>query len=104
MPSAEQEQIRSVIQSHLPPGATFHALRTRQAGARRFAEFHLLVEGDLSVRAAHQLGNGVEAALSEALPGIEVVIHIEPVDEQESWEPEILKQLGEDIAPPGGAP
>ena len=47
LPAAEQEQIRSVIRSSLPAGAEFHGLRTRQAGARRFAEFPLLVPGDL---------------------------------------------------------
>ena len=34
-------------------GMTYHALRTRQAGSRRFVEFHLLVPGVLSVRQAH---------------------------------------------------
>ena len=100
IPAVEQDRIRAVIQEHLPAGATFHAVRTRQAGARRFAEFHLLVDGDQSVRAAHHLAHVVEAALVAALPGLEVVIHIEPVDEQESWEPEMLKQLGEVVSEP----
>lgn len=99
IPAAEQERIRAVIQERMPAGAAFHALRTRQAGARRFVEFHLLVDGDLAVRAAHHIAHQVEAALIEALPGLEVVIHIEPVDERESWEPEYLKQLGEDVPP-----
>jgi len=99
IPPAEQDRIRAVIQEHLPEGAAFHALRTRQAGARRFVEFHLLVDGNLAVRDAHHLAHRIEAALVEALPGLEVVIHIEPVDERESWEPEYLKQLGEDVPP-----
>jgi cation diffusion facilitator family transporter len=103
LPPAEQEQIRGVIQAHLPSGAAFHALRTRQAGARRFAEFHLLVDGDLSVREAHHVAHRIEDALTAAVPGLEVVIHVEPVDEEESWEPEYLKQLGEEGAPPGHA-
>ena len=92
---AEREQIRAVIHANLPIGATFHALRTRQAGARRFAEFHLLVDGDLSVREAHHVAHRIDDALVAALPGLEVVIHVEPVDERESWEPEYLRQLGE---------
>lgn len=100
LPPAEQEQIRAVIQAALPAGATFHALRTRQAGARRFAEFHLLVDGDLPVREAHYIAHRVEDALAAALPGLEVVIHVEPVDEQASWEPEYLRQLGEAEEPP----
>jgi hypothetical protein len=88
-----------VVQEHLPPGAAFHALRTRQAGSRRFAEFHLLVDGDQSVRDAHHVAHRIEDTLVAALPGLEVTIHIEPVDERESWEPETLKQLGEAVAP-----
>lgn len=103
LPTIEQDQIRAVIAAKLPPGATFHALRTRQAGARRFAEFHLLVAGDQSVRAAHHLGHEIEAALVEALPGLEVLFHVEPVDERESWEGEYLERLGEVPHPPGAA-
>ena len=103
LPAIEQDQIRSVITSHLPAGAAFHALRTRQAGARRFAEFHLLVCGDLTVREAHHLGHTIEDALVAAIPGLEVVFHVEPVDERESWEGEYLERLGEAPAPPPGA-
>ncbi|QDU20855.1 cation diffusion facilitator family transporter [Urbifossiella limnaea] len=103
LPTAEQDQLRAVITARLPPGATFHALRTRQAGARRFAEFHLLVAGDQSVRAAHHLGHEIEAALVEALPGLEVLFHVEPVEERESWEGEYLERLGEAPHPPGAA-
>src|SRR5262245_8964842 len=45
LPEAEQVRLRAAIQGQLAPGLHFHALRTRQAGARRFADFHLLVPG-----------------------------------------------------------
>jgi len=95
LPKVEQEQIRATITPHLPKGSTFHMLKTRRAGQRRFAEFHLLVNGDLTVRAAHHVAHEVESALVAAMPGLEVMIHVEPVDEQESWEGEELKRLGE---------
>jgi cation diffusion facilitator family transporter len=100
LPAAEQGQIREVIRANLPPGAQFHALRTRQAGARRFIEFHLLVNGDQTVRQAHHTAHDIEHALTAALPGLEVVVHVEPVDERESWEPEYLERLGEPTTPP----
>jgi cation diffusion facilitator family transporter len=89
----EEEQIRAIIQATLPASATFHLLRTRRGGTRRFAEFHLLVEGEWSVRTAHHLAHKVEAALVVAVPGLEVTIHIEPEDEKDSWESEELKRL-----------
>jgi cation diffusion facilitator family transporter len=99
LPAEEQERIREVIRAHLPAGAAFHLLRTRQAGARRFAEFHLLVDGDLTVRAAHHIAHEVEAALVLAMPGLEVTIHVEPVDERESFESEEMERLGEPVTP-----
>src|SRR5262245_6104441 len=97
LPAEEQEAIRAVIRTNLPEGADFHLLRTRRAGARRFVEFHLLVDGDQTVRAAHQVAHAVESALVAALPGLEVTIHIEPVDEEESWESEEMQKLGEPV-------
>ena len=100
LPSDELDRIRALIRTHLPEGATFHLLRSRQSGARKFIEFHLLVDGDLSVREGHHHAEKLVAALVAALPEVAVTIHVEPVDEQESWEPEYLRRLGEEHEPP----
>ena len=100
IPLDERDRIREVIRANLPEGATFHLLRTRLSGARRFIEFHLLVDGDISVREGHHLATKLEAALEAAMPEVAVTIHVEPVDEQESWEPEYLQRLGEEPLPP----
>lgn len=89
----QQEALREAIRVHTPPGTAFHALRTRQAGARKFADFHLLVPGATSVRDGHDLGVKVEEALKRALPGIEVTIHIEPIEDQKSWEDNALRGI-----------
>lgn len=86
LPAAEQTQVRSAIAQVLPAGLFYHALRTRQAGTRRFADFHLLVPGSWSVKKAHDLAMRLENAICAVLPGIEVAIHIEPIEEQASWE------------------
>jgi cation diffusion facilitator family transporter len=103
LPEAEQATLREAIRSALPAGAEFHYLRTRQAGRRKFADFHLLVDGGMSVRAAHAVAHQVEERLAAALPGLEVTTHIEPVDEPESWEADELARLGEQSEPPGGS-
>jgi cation diffusion facilitator family transporter len=100
LPAAELDRIREVIRAHLPEGATFHLLRSRMSGARRFVEFHLLVDGDSSVRDGHRLATKLEDEIAAALPDVAVTIHVEPVDEQASWEPEYLQRLGEESAPP----
>jgi len=85
LPEAEQATVRGAIESALPPGSHYHALRTRAAGARRFVDFHLLVPGEVSVRQAHDLGERVEQAVRQALPGVEVTIHVEPIEAASSW-------------------
>ncbi len=91
------DALRAAIRQSLPAGTDFHALRTRQAGASRFADFHLLVPGAMSVREAHELAERVEAALCAALPRVAVTIHIEPIEERASWEDNALRG----IEPPG---
>lgn len=85
LPLEEQAAVRAAIESRLEPGVTYHALRTRQAGSRRFADFHLLVPGIFSVQRAHDLTERIEAAVSKALPEIEVTVHIEPIEEPRAW-------------------
>jgi cation diffusion facilitator family transporter len=84
LPEHEQQAVRAVITSQLGPGMDFHALRTRQAGTRRFADFHLLVPGSMSVSDAHVRMVLIEAALREAIPGLEVTVHAEPIEEPEA--------------------
>jgi cation diffusion facilitator family transporter len=86
LPAAEQAQVRAAIARVLPKDLFYHALRTRQAGTRRFTDFHLLVPGSWSVKKAHDLAMRLENAVCTALPGIEVAIHIEPIEEKASWE------------------
>lgn len=96
----ELATLRTAIRENLPPGTDFHALRTRQSGARQFADFHLLVPGAMSVHEAHDLAERVEAVLRTALPRVAVTIHIEPIEEPASWEDNALRG----IEPPGLAP
>lgn len=86
LPEAEQQVVRTAIEGQLSPGMDYHALRTRQAGQHRFADFHLLVPGRQSVRQAHEITKRIEHAIREALPGIEVTIHVEPIEDQASWQ------------------
>jgi cation diffusion facilitator family transporter len=95
LPEAEQAAVRTAIELHLQPGMTYHALRTRQAGSRRFADFHLLVPGASSVRRAHELTKRIEEAIRAELPGMEVTIHIEPIEDRASWEDSALVPLEE---------
>jgi cation diffusion facilitator family transporter len=93
LPELEQQTVRAAIEAQLQTGMDYHALRTRAAGSRRFADFHLLVPGSLSVRRAHELAERIEKAVRTALPEIEVTIHIEPIEERAAWEDSELVPL-----------
>jgi cation diffusion facilitator family transporter len=93
LPVHEQQQVRATIEAHLGPRMAFHALRTRQAGSRRFVDFHLLVPGGYTVEHAHQLGDKIEEALRATLPGLEVTVHIEPIENPGSWQDSALVPL-----------
>lgn len=74
----EIRKAEELIRAGLPPGASFHALRTRKAGARRFIEFHLLVPGETSVSESHALCDRIEHSIAAQLAKVSVTIHVEP--------------------------
>ncbi len=85
LPADELLIIRSVLDSFDPQGIQYHALRTRVAGARRFMSVHLLFPGDWTVTKAHGLSEEIEAALHHAIPRINILTHLEPIEDPASW-------------------
>jgi cation diffusion facilitator family transporter len=75
---AEVRWIREVISGHVPPVCGYHRLRTRKAGADRFVEFHLIVKGEMTVEASHDLTDDLTSHIEEKLKNTSVTIHIEP--------------------------
>jgi cation diffusion facilitator family transporter len=67
-------------------GVAFHALLTRQAGARRFISFHLLVPDDWPVDRAHELSEEIEARIRGIVPRAITLSHIEPISQPASYE------------------
>lgn len=55
-----------------------HDFRTRRAGSHDFAQFHMEVAGDLTVRDAHEIVERVERMLRETFPRVETLIHLDP--------------------------
>ncbi|HEY0150294.1 MAG TPA: cation diffusion facilitator family transporter [Allosphingosinicella sp.] len=55
-----------------------HDLRTRTSGSRDFVQFHVWVDADMTVAAAHDVMDEVEHKLGEEFPGTEILIHLDP--------------------------
>jgi cation diffusion facilitator family transporter len=104
LPQEEQQKVRAAIDGLMGPGLHYHALRTRQAGPRKFVDFHLLVPGTWTVQEAHDFSERIEAAIRDALPGAEVTVHIEPFEAEVSWKDsellEVEKNAIKSDAPP----
>lgn len=75
---------RQLIEGELPPGTSYHDLRTRKAGARRFIEFHLVVPGTTTVLESHSWCDRIETAIGAHLPRASVTIHVEPLETESS--------------------
>jgi cation diffusion facilitator family transporter len=82
LPPDEVRKAHDLIAAELPGGVTFHALRTRKSGARRFLEFHLLVPGSMTVADSHELCDRIEDRLTRHLARSHVTIHVEPQETQ----------------------
>ena len=85
LPAGERDLLLATLQAALPAEAQHHALRTRQAGPRRHATVHILVPGHWTVLEGHGLLERVEEALRQALPGLTVVTHLEPLEDPRSF-------------------
>ena len=71
-------------------GVSFHAFKTRQAGARRFVSFHLLVPDAWTVLQAHRLSEEIESRIRSMVPNAGVFTHIEPISDPASYDDEGL--------------
>ena len=85
LPEQIRTQIMGVLERHRETGVEYHALRTRQAGARRFVSVHILVPGEWTVQRGHDLLEHIEDSIRAAVPNSTVFTHLEPTEDPVSW-------------------
>jgi len=87
IPEAERAEIEKIFAEYRQRyGVEFHALLTRQAGARRFISFHLLVPDAWPVDRAHQLSEEIEERIRSLVPNAILLSHIEPISQPASYD------------------
>ena len=64
--------------ARIPELRGLHDLRTRTAGNRDFVQFHVWVDGTMTVAAAHVVMDNIEAKICAEFPGVEILIHPDP--------------------------
>lgn len=77
-PASELEQIQKIISENAAGALEAHALRSRHAGRLIFVDFHLVVPGAMTTEEAHDICDRIETALKQAIPSLNVTIHVEP--------------------------
>ena len=81
LPPDTLQAIEQVLVRYRAQDIEFHALRTRQAGARGFATVHVLVPGQWTVQYAHDYSERIEADLRLAVPHVHFTTHLEPKED-----------------------
>jgi cation diffusion facilitator family transporter len=78
LPHEDRERIKEVAVA-CSGARGIHDLRTRDAGDRVFVEFHLEVDGHVSVHEGHDIVDAAERAVAGLFPKeTEVIGHLEP--------------------------
>jgi cation diffusion facilitator family transporter len=62
----------------LAPGIVLERLRMRHAGGRHFADVVISVSPSAALVEGHAAADTVEAVLARTIPGVDVVVHVEP--------------------------
>ena len=76
-PDERRDQFLEVLARH-PEIRGVHDLRTRTSGSHDFVQFHMAVDGRMTVAEAHRVMDEVEAKIARDFPGVEVLIHTDP--------------------------
>ncbi len=76
-PAEKRARFMEIASRH-PELRGIHDLRTRSSGMHEFVQFHVWVDPDMTVAAAHDVMDEVEAELMREFPGVEVLIHPDP--------------------------
>lgn len=82
VPDPLATEIRRTIIANADGALEVHDIKTRGAARVTFIEFHLVVDGAMSVADSHAICNRIEAALAEVIGEVQVIIHVEPHEER----------------------
>ncbi|MGI8787420.1 MAG: cation diffusion facilitator family transporter [Pyrinomonadaceae bacterium] len=81
-----QEKITKILDRYVAEKEIdYHALRTRQAGARKFVYVHILVPDEWTVQRGHDLIEEIETDIRRAVTDSVVFTHLEPLEDPSSF-------------------
>ena len=77
LPEEDRRRIEDIVRAH-PEVRSMHDLRTRSSGRDTFIQFHLELDGGMTLLEAHRISDEIEAQVRRAFPRAEVIIHEDP--------------------------
>jgi cation diffusion facilitator family transporter len=77
VPARARDAAQAAIEQ-LGPGVQLRRLRMRRAAGRHFADVVVAVPSAAAVEQGHAAADAVEEAVERAVPGTDVVVHVEP--------------------------
>jgi len=80
LPVADVARLRAIIAANAEGAIEAHDLRTRHAGRMTFIDFHLVVNGAMSIAEAHAICDRLERAIKAEVSDALISIHVEPED------------------------
>lgn len=78
LPEEDVARIAALLEEFRDDFVEVHGIRTRGAGTDRHVDIHLVVQGDRSVQSAHDLAHHIERRLRDSMPGVRLLVHVEP--------------------------
>ena len=82
-PAGIADQVKNIVQS-IEQVKDCHAIRVRTSGPRLFIDVHILLDGGISLRAAHSLTDRIEELVHKAIPEADITVHPEPESESDN--------------------
>lgn len=86
MSKEDNARLHEILASHRDEGIDFHAVRTRESGARQFMEMHMLVPGAWTVQQGHDAMEDLVEEINVEFPDLRVIGHLEPIEDPRSYE------------------
>jgi cation diffusion facilitator family transporter len=93
LPIEDRNKLHKALEPYTQLGVQYHALRTRESGARKFVSLHVLVPGPWTIERGHRLLERIEADIRNALPSVTVFTHLESLTDPASWDDTSLDRI-----------
>jgi cation diffusion facilitator family transporter len=76
-PIGMEKKIITAVEA-LPGVADCHSVRLRYSGPQLFVDIHVLVDGNQTLKDAHNLTEEIESVIQKLVPNVDVTVHPEP--------------------------